>query len=629
MAKKTKLQEQLPCKTPDLKKLTTRLHDVRDEILKLEKGYKKLSKVHPQHRNSARNLLHYLAFRSQDLRKLQIQLSGWGLSALSGAERKVQATVDTLLHVMYLLRGKEWNPKEKPPICFRQGRRQLEKNAKALLGRPSPGRRVRIMVTMPTEAATNSELIVDLLQNGMNCARINCAHDGPEVWAAIIANIRRIGKKLNKKCRIHMDLGGPKLRTGPVEPGPAVVKVRPHRSESGIVLAGSRIWFYPEGSTNPLPEDVDACLSVSGEDFEKVLEGSRLRLTDARGSNRRLIVLSASPYGRLAMCEKTIYFSPGTEVRILEKPKQDPPDTFQIGSLPNRPGFIFLKNGDTLQLSKKELNGRSAIYDEAGNVLEPAIVSCSIPSILDDVKLGQQVWFDDGKLGGEIDRIDASEVDIRITHARPQGVKLRAEKGINLPDTKLKLSALTEEDLSHLDFVVKHAHSVGLSFANTSQDVKDLIREMRKRKKNIPGIVIKVETPRGFENLPNMLLAGMRAPVAGVMIARGDLAIECGFGRLAEVQEQILWICEAAHIPVIWATQVLETLAKSGMPSRAEITDAAMGERAECIMLNKGEHIAYATMALGSILHRMQDHQTKKRSMLRKLHIAGKYFSKL
>ena len=104
-------------------------------------------------------------------------------------------------------------------------------------------------------------------------------------------------------------------------------------------------------------------------------------------------------------------------------------------------------------------------------------------------------------------------------------------------------------------------------------------------------MVLKIETRRGFENLPDMLLTAMRGPCCGVMIARGDLAVECGFERLAEVQEEILWICEAAHVPVIWATQVLETLAKEGMPSRAEITDAAMGHRAECVMLNKGPHV--------------------------------------
>jgi len=117
----------------------------------------------------------------------------------------------------------------------------------------------------------------------------------------------------------------------------------------------------------------------------------------------------------------------------------------------------------------------------------------------------------------------------------------------------------------------------------------------------------------------------MRSRVVGVMIARGDLAVECGYQRLAEVQEEILWICEAAHVPVIWATQVLESLAKSGIPSRSEITDAAMGERAECVMLNKGPYVVAAVRILDDILRRMQDHQEKKRSMLRKLRLASAF----
>jgi pyruvate kinase len=144
----------------------------------------------------------------------------------------------------------------------------------------------------------------------------------------------------------------------------------------------------------------------------------------------------------------------------------------------------------------------------------------------------------------------------------------------------------------------------------------------------VPAVVLKIETQLGFKNLPDMLLAAMQTKSCGVMIARGDLAIELGFGRLSEVQEQMLWTCEAAHVPVIWATQVLEGLAKKGLPTRAEVTDAAMGQRAECIMLNKGPHIVEATRALGDILSRMQDHQTKKRSMLRKLRMAEYFFEK-
>ncbi len=133
------------------------------------------------------------------------------------------------------------------------------------------------------------------------------------------------------------------------------------------------------------------------------------------------------------------------------------------------------------------------------------------------------------------------------------------------------------------------------------------------------GLMLKIETRQGFAHLPEMLLAAMSSPAAGVMIARGDLAVECGYERMAEVQEEILWACEAAHMPVVWATQVLETLAKTGLPSRAEITDAAMGGRAECVMLNKGPHILGAIHALDDILRRMQAHQSKKRPLLRAL----------
>ena len=106
----------------------------------------------------------------------------------------------------------------------------------------------------------------------------------------------------------------------------------------------------------------------------------------------------------------------------------------------------------------------------------------------------------------------------------------------------------------------------------------------------------------------------------GVMIARGDLAVQIGYQRLTEIQEEMLWICEAAHIPVIWATQVLENLVKDGIPSRGEMSDVAMSERAECVMLNKGPFIAEAIGILDDVLTRMEAHQLKKTPQLRALH---------
>ncbi len=95
------------------------------------------------------------------------------------------------------------------------------------------------------------------------------------------------------------------------------------------------------------------------------------------------------------------------------------------------------------------------------------------------------------------------------------------------------------------------------------------------------------------------------------------------------MQEEILWLCEAAHIPVIWATQILESLAKSGAPSRPEVTDAAMSIRAECAMLNKGPHIIEAVRFLVGVLSRMEGHYSKRMALRRKLSIAERLPRKL
>ena len=114
-------------------------------------------------------------------------------------------------------------------------------------------------------------------------------------------------------------------------------------------------------------------------------------------------------------------------------------------------------------------------------------------------------------------------------------------------------------------------------------------------------------------------MSGLDLPKFEVRIARGDLAVEIGFENLSLVQEDILCLCEAAHIPVILATQILETLAKSGVPTRAEITDAAMGYRAECVMLNKGKHVLEAVKILSFLLGGEEKHHIKKREILRDL----------
>jgi len=350
--------------------------------------------------------------------------------------------------------------------------------------------------------------------------------------------------------------------------------------------------------------------------------GSRVHLTDVRNARRTFMVVEATEHGCWAETTKTAYLVPGTILRHGQEVSGEGVQEARVGGLPSAENALFLQQGDSLILTRDFKPGRPATLDREGRVLTPATIGCSIPGVFDDVRPGEPIWFDDGRIGGVVDRIESTRVVIRISHTSQGGGKLRADKGINLPESRLRLGALTEKDLEDLSFVAEHADVVELSFANTARDVELLQQHLARLGSRPPALVLKVETKRGFENLPEMLLTAMRTPCCGVMIARGDLAVECGFERLAEVQEEILWISEAAHIPVIWATQVLETLAKKGMPSRAEISDAAMGHRAECVMLNKGPHVLSAVRALDDIMRRMQAHQAKKCAMLRELRLA-------
>jgi pyruvate kinase len=212
---------------------------------------------------------------------------------------------------------------------------------------------------------------------------------------------------------------------------------------------------------------------------------------------------------------------------------------------------------------------------------------------------------------------------IEIEQAAVKGRKIRSGKGINFPDTDFEVASLTEKDRRDLGFVVQHADMIGYSFVQTEDDVAALLDELAQRvpsHRTRPALVLKIETKKAVRNLPALIVRAAGQLPTGVMIARGDLAIELGFARIAEMQEEILWLCEAAHVPVIWATQVLEGMAKEGLPTRAEVTDAAMAARAECVMLNKGPRIVDAVEMLATLLSRMQGHHYKKTPQLRVLH---------
>ncbi|MBO0343181.1 MAG: pyruvate kinase [Bacteroidota bacterium] len=475
-----------------------------------------VKQVCPIYKKSAKNLMHYATFRSFDARNMQRGLKELGLTRLANSEGNILGSLINLKIITHSLLGSNPNLSHNEFLSIGDGNKLLKKHTDQLFGKSDKRRRVRIMVTMPSEAATDYNMVLEMVENGMDCARINCAHDNPEVWKAIIANVQRAANECSTTVKVAMDLAGSKVRTGTIDFG-----------EVGQVKNGS-------------------------------------------------------------------------------KKKRKP--------------FILLNKGDKLIVSGKEDKATSAKYDDGGNLLKPATIGCVPSQIIERVEKGAPILFDDGRIEGEIMETAPDHFEVKITRADPGGTKLKGKKGINLPTLDLGISGLTEKDREDLKFVVKHADIVNYSYVNDEKDVKDLLMVLKRLGADEDlGVILKIETNLAYKNLINILITAMQRKHLGVMIARGDLALEVGWKNMALVQEGILSFCSAAHIPVVWATQVLEGLAKKGMPSRSEITDITSSVQAECVMLNKGPHINEAISFLDEVLYNVENSHDKKEVMLPKM----------
>lgn len=442
------------------------------------------------------NLAHYLSLRHHDLRVLQRRLMRHGLSSFGRAESRTLPALDAVLVALGAMTGRPPPAPLPTEAEFFAGEERLGEAANALFGPAPPHRRGRIMVTLPTAAAEDRAFVDDLVRLGMDVARINCAHDDPDVWRAMVANVRAAGEAKGRRTSILMDIAGPKIRIEEI----AVADGRP-----------------------------------------------RLQVGDA-----------------FRLCA-------GGQPRI----------------------------------------GEDASY--------AAVVS--LAEMVNRLTVGDRVLYNDGKLEGVVESCGDGEALIRVRRVKSGGLRLKPEKGLNLPDTALGLSPLTGKDHKDLETAIECTDMIGYSFVSHPDDI-DLLETLLPAagaERRPLGLVAKIERPEAVSNLPALIARASGRRPLGVMIARGDLAAEIGFERLAEMQEQILWVCEAAAVPVIWATQVLENLVREGTPSRAEMTDAAMAARAECVMLNKGAAIHKGVQVLDDLLTRMDEHVFKKTPTLRAL----------
>jgi pyruvate kinase len=539
---------------------------------------------------SARNLLHFIAFHRTNHPGLLSALRERGLSSLEGCDGHLAASLGAVIHVLEQLEHQPplANPEPEGP-SHQHSLELLTHHSQALFGScAQSGARV-IMVTLPAEAAHHPTLIHELVEAGMGIARINGAHDGPEIWRRCIEKVRLANQATGCCCRVAMDLAGPKLRTGPLPQQPGVVDARPRRDRYGRLLSPARLWAAPG---KPLPGsegrralcEGETLLPIGEEGWGSLEPGHRLRGRDASGRFRELQVLDIGPMGIRMRCTQRCRFTAG--LRFVQEGGEG---SIEIAELPPMAGERVVHVGERLRLT-------AAITDALD------AIPCSCPEVFPSLRVGEPVVFDEGRIRAVIEDVAPEQVVLSITHAPARGARLRSDKGINLPGSAVSLPALTAKDLQDLEFAADHADIINFSYVHEEADIEVLHHLLATRGRPQIGLVLKIETHRAFLNLPRLLLTAMRHPSPlGVMIARGDLAVECGWEALAQIQEEMLHLCAAAHVPCIWATQVLDSMVRHGTPTRAEITDAAMGARAEALMLNKGPNITATVQTLRTI----------------------------
>jgi pyruvate kinase len=506
-----------------------------------------------------------------------------------------------------------------------ENRRRLEVAAYDLLGPEPADRRTRVMVTLPSEAADDPALVRDLLDAGMDLARINAAHDGPDAWRSMAAHVRAASEASGRPCRILIDLPGPKLRIAGLPDRRSRLRIRrpaDGAAPSPLLLDGSG---RPGATTT---QDGEAPrVSVDASWLARLVTGDVVHLVDARGRERSLRVERRTSSGQvLVTVTRGIVIETGTVLvhHAAAGPAGDGGSdgaTTQVGPFEPAPGSVVVKTGDRLRLvaaspATGELPATPSPDVETEDL---PTIGCPLPEAVAALQPGHRVIIDDGHVVTRVETVDATGVILAVIATRRPTERLRTDEGLNLPDSTISLRAVNPDDLVALDVAVSVADLVGVSFAQDVGDVDRVVAYLEERGDRRLGLVVKIENRRGVEGLPDLIVAGATRRPFGVMIARGDLAVEIGYERLAEIQEQLLWVCEAAHVPAIWATQVLESMVKTGVPTRAELTDAAMGQRAECVMLNKGPFIVEGMETLIDVLRRMDDHQRKKTPLLRAL----------
>ncbi|WP_420401264.1 pyruvate kinase [Flagellimonas sp.] len=198
-----------------------------------------------------------------------------------------------------------------------------------------------------------------------------------------------------------------------------------------------------------------------------------------------------------------------------------------------------------------------------------------------DVKPGERILLDDGKLIFEVKSTNRKD---EVKAVVVQGGPLKSKKGVNLPNTDISLPALTEKDIKDAEFAIsQEVDWIALSFVRHSQDLMDLQNLINKHSEHKIPIIAKIEKPEAVDNIDKIV-----AYCDGLMVARGDLGVEIPAHEVPLIQKQLVLRAKKARIPVIIATQMMETMITSLTPTRAEVNDVANSvmDGADAVMLS-------------------------------------------
>nr|WP_280521183.1 pyruvate kinase [Paenibacillus mangrovi] len=449
----------------------------------------------------------------------------------------------------------------------------------------------------------SSTIIEQLLLNGMTIARINCAYDDPSTWDKMIESIRHAEARLqaqglyeSQHCRIYMDLAGPKIRINILNQvaQPLVIQIPQKgidpstQAKKGLIRTNAQASQLLQNNSYDFVIDVQ-----SHERMHLLTAGDKLICLDSRHVKREFLITKVIHSGFEVILEKTAYIDDST---ILQSIKHKV--WLQVTNMETIAAPLQVRKSDRIKLLLKE-------NSEGGFSIDHKIpcITVNLPEAFANVKKGHTVFIDDGKIQGVVTACHDDEVEIEITSPETE-IIIRDSKGINLPDTPVGLTvpSLTAKDEKDLEFIAQRADMVGISFVHSPNDLQRLKRLLHiYHRENFP-VIAKIETKEAVSHFSSILQEGLTFPYFGVMVARGDLAINAGFSQMPIIQEEILSLCRAAHTPVILATQVLDTLAKKGVPSRSELADLSLGSEFDCVMLNKGPFITEAVKFLQDTL---------------------------